>query len=46
ARLLKYYGLDKPIWQQYALWMGRVVRLDFGESFSSDHRPVWKKIKE
>ncbi|MBF0537308.1 MAG: ABC transporter permease [Nitrospirae bacterium] len=46
AKLLKYYGLDKPIWQQYALWIGRVVRLDFGESFSSDHRPVWKKIKE
>ncbi|WP_040334983.1 ABC transporter permease [Candidatus Magnetobacterium casense] len=46
TRLLQYYGLDKPIWQQYTRWFGRVVRLDFGESFSSDHRPVWNKIKE
>ncbi|MBF0344816.1 MAG: ABC transporter permease [Nitrospirae bacterium] len=46
ARLLKYYGLDKPIWQQYTLWLKRIVHLDFGESFSSDHRPVWSKIKE
>jgi peptide/nickel transport system permease protein len=44
ARLEKYYGLDKPVIVQYALWLKRVVRLDFGESFSSDRRPVIEKI--
>ncbi len=45
-RLEKYYGLDKPIIVQYLNWLKRVIRLDFGESFSTDHRPVWEKIKE
>lgn len=45
-RLEKYYGLDKPLHEQYFLWLKRVVKLDFGESFASDHRPVWDKIKE
>lgn len=43
-KLEKYYGLDKPIIVQYGLWLKRIVRLDFGESFSSDHRPVMEKI--
>jgi peptide/nickel transport system permease protein len=43
-RLEKYYGLDKPIIIQYVSWLNRVVRLDFGESFSSDRRPVIQKI--
>ncbi len=45
-RLEKYYGLDQPIPVQYWRWLKRVVQLDFGESFASDHRPVWDKIKE
>jgi peptide/nickel transport system permease protein len=45
-RLEKYYGLDKPIYVQYGRWLKRVVMLDFGDSFSTDHRPVWDKIKE
>ena len=45
-RLIKYYGLDKPVYVQYALWVKRIVKLDFGDSFSTDHRPVWEKIKE
>lgn len=45
-RLRQYYGLDKPLYEQYYLWMKRFVKLDFGESFSSDHRPVIEKIKE
>ncbi len=45
-RLEKYYGLDKPIIIQYLNWLKRVVKLDFGESFSTDRRPVWDKIKE
>lgn len=39
------YGLDKPIYVQYGLWMKRLLKLDFGESFK-DHRPVIKKIAE
>jgi len=45
-RLEKYYGLDQPIHVQYWRWFKRIVHLDFGESFSTDHRPVWDKIKE
>ncbi len=45
-RLEKYYGLDKPVIVQYGIWLKRIVKLDFGESFSADKRPVWNKIKE
>jgi peptide/nickel transport system permease protein len=43
-KLEKLYGLDKPILVQYGLWLKRVMKLDFGESFSSDRRPVMEKI--
>ncbi len=33
AALEAQYGLDKPLWQQYTIWLSGVVRLDFGESF-------------
>ncbi len=39
------YGLDQPIPIQYLKWLGRLVTLDFGESFK-DHRPVRDKILE
>ncbi len=45
-KLEKYYGLDKPIIVQYGIWIKRLIKLDFGESFSTDKRPVWDKIKE
>lgn len=45
-RLEKYYGLDKPIYAQYGLWLKRIAKLDFGDSFSTDRRPVWTKVKE
>ncbi len=43
-KLEKLYGLDKPIIEQYWIWLKRVVKLDFGESFSTDRRPVMEKI--
>jgi len=43
-RLEKYYGLDKPVIVQYGLWLKRIVKFDFGESFSTDRRPVMQKI--
>ncbi|MCD6288411.1 MAG: ABC transporter permease [Candidatus Hydrogenedentes bacterium] len=39
------YGLDKPIPVQYALWLKRVVTLDFGTSYK-DQRNVLDKIAE
>ncbi len=33
AALEAQYGLDKPLWQQYTIWLSGVVRLDFGDSF-------------
>ena len=46
AKLEQYYGLDKPIIVQYGKWLSRVVRFDFGKSFSSDRREVIVKIRE
>ncbi len=34
------FGLDKPIWQQYLVFLGNAVRLDFGYSFSNSTRTV------
>jgi peptide/nickel transport system permease protein len=45
-RLEEFYGLDKPLHEQYYLWLKRLVRLDFGASMSSDSRPVVDKILE
>jgi peptide/nickel transport system permease protein len=44
--LSRYYGLDQPVYVRYAQWVGRLVRLDFGESMSPDRRPVIEKIRE
>ncbi|MDD5724280.1 MAG: ABC transporter permease, partial [Syntrophales bacterium] len=46
ARLQSMYDLDKPIYKQYLLWVGRLATLDLGQSFSTDHRPVIDKILE
>ena len=39
ARLRQQYGLDKPIWEQFAVYVGKVATLDFGNSAFS-RRPV------
>jgi peptide/nickel transport system permease protein len=39
AELERLYHLDRPLHEQYALWLGGVVRGDFGRSFH-DRRPV------
>ncbi len=46
ARLNAIYGLDKPLHVQYLQWLKRLVRFDFGRSFSPDNRPVMEKILE
>ena len=39
ARIRAQYGLDKPIWEQFAVYVGKVATLDFGNSAFS-RRPV------
>ena len=45
-RLRAQYGLDKPLYVQYAKWLKGLVHLDLGRSFSPDRRKVWDKIRE
>ena len=45
-RLRAQYDLDQPLIVQYGKWLGRIARLDFGDSFAQDHRPVARKIAE
>jgi peptide/nickel transport system permease protein len=45
-QLVKVYNLDKPLWQQYWLWLSSLLRLDFGRSFSPHGRPVLSMIAE
>ncbi|OEU72790.1 MAG: diguanylate cyclase [Desulfuromonadales bacterium C00003107] len=45
-RLRAQYDLDQPLMVQYGKWLGRLVRFDFGDSFSQDRRPVTAKIAE
>jgi len=45
-RLRSYYGLDKPLYEQYWQWLQRLAVLDFGQSFSADGRAVLDKIAE
>jgi ABC-type dipeptide/oligopeptide/nickel transport system permease component len=37
---LRKYGLDKPLWEQYARYMWHAVRLDFGIPFQSPTETV------
>jgi peptide/nickel transport system permease protein len=45
-RLRAQYGLDKPLYVQYAKWFNGLLHLDLGRSFAPDRRPVWDKISE
>ena len=42
----KLYGLDKPWYQAYFVWLGNVVRLDFGRSIPQNNKPVAQLIAE
>ncbi len=45
-KFVKMYGLDKPIYEQYWIWLKRVAVLDFGDSFTPDGKSVTTKIVE
>ena len=36
AALLKGFGLDKPLWEQYLIYLGKLLHGDFGRSFLQD----------
>ena len=44
--IMKVNGLDKPILQQYVIYMGNAVRLDFGSSFFFSNRTVLQILRD
>ena len=45
ANLRESLGLTKPMWEQYALWLGRILQGNFGNSLMNS-RPVLTQILE
>lgn len=46
-KLRELYHLDQPVIVQYGLWLERMSKLDFGNSFASHQRPVfWQTTNE
>jgi peptide/nickel transport system permease protein len=41
--LREQLGLNMPLWQQYAVWLGDFARLDLGKSMWTGN-PVWSEI--
>jgi len=46
AMLLKQYGLDKPLWEQYLTFMNNVIHGDLGASFQFPAHTVTDIIKQ
>jgi oligopeptide transport system permease protein len=44
--LMKQYGLDKPLWEQYTHYIGNVLKGDLGVSFQFPTRKVTDVIKQ
>lgn len=44
--LSRYYGLDRPIWEQFLTWMQNLLKGDLGESFQYIGRPVSELLGE
>src|SRR5438445_1092095 len=38
------FGLDQPVWRQFATWVLGVARLDFGESMWTG-APLWQELR-
>lgn len=45
AQIRQEYALDRPLWVQYATWMGRLLRGNLGRSYHQQ-RPVSEVIAE
>lgn len=46
ANLERQYGLDRPVFEQYLLYMGNMLKGDFGLSFTEENRRVNDIIRE
>lgn len=44
AAMRAQFGLDKPLWEQFVLYLRNLAVLDFGYSFRTS-RPVWEMIE-
>ena len=44
-QLKEYYGFDKPWYQSYVQWVGRLLRGDLGSSYRYNE-PVWSIMKD
>lgn len=44
--ILKKYGLDKPVWQQYINYMSHALRFDFGIPYQQPHTTVAALIRK
>lgn len=44
--LERQYGLDRPVFEQYLLYMGNILKGDFGISFTEENRMVNDIIRE
>ena len=44
--LAEAYGLDKPLWYQFGIFIGKAVRGDFGQSFIYKTRTVTEIMRE
>jgi peptide/nickel transport system permease protein len=47
AALTRNFGLDRPVWQQYLIWMGNMFQGDFGLSFQYQQpvlNIIWPRI--
>src|SRR5213592_3278441 len=44
ANILRSYGLDRPLWQQYLFYLWNALHLDFGVSYQRPEEPVLKVL--
>ena len=44
TNILRSYGLDKPLWHQYLLYVGNALRFEFGYSYQSPGETVAQLI--
>jgi oligopeptide transport system permease protein len=40
ASFNRHYGLDKPLWQQYVIYLGNAAHFDFGTSYTQEGTSV------
>lgn len=46
AAIRESYGLNKPLYEQYIVWMGRIATFDFGRSYTTSSRSATDLVME